>query len=90
MEQCWPELRRIALPTVTIRNENVTSTQTSQDAITIPHVNPQSEQPGHSRTVTVERSRSPSRSSQKGEERAALPPENAMTLLQQKRVLNNH
>ena len=66
MEQCWPELRRIALPTVTIRNENVTSTQTSQDAITIPHVNPQSEQPGHSRTVTVERSRSPSRSSQKG------------------------
>ena len=66
MEQCWPELRRIALPTVTIRNENVTSTQTSQDAITIPHVNPQSEKPGHSRTVTVERSRSPSRSSQKG------------------------
>ena len=66
MEQCWPELRRIALPTVTIRNENATSTQTSQDAITIPHINPQSEQPGHSRTVTVERSRSPSRSSQKG------------------------
>ena len=66
MEQCWPELRRIALPTVTVRNENVTSTQTSQDAITIPHVNPQSEQPGHSRTVTVERSRTPSRSSQKG------------------------
>ena len=66
MEQCWPELRQIALPTVTIRNENATLNQTSQDAITIPHVNPQSEQPGHSRTVTVERSRSPSRSSQKG------------------------
>ena len=66
MEQCWPELRQIALPTVTIRNENATLTQTSQDAITIPHVNPQSEQPGHSRTVTVERSRPPSRSSQKG------------------------
>ena len=43
MEQCWPELRQIALPTVTIRNENATLNQTSQDAITIPHVNPQSE-----------------------------------------------
>ena len=66
MEQCWPELRRIALPTVTIRNDNATSTETRQGVITIPHINPQSEQPGHSRTVTVERSRSPSRSSQKG------------------------
>ena len=45
MEQRWPELRRIALPTVTIRNDNVTSTQTRQDVITIPHINPQSEQP---------------------------------------------
>ena len=65
MEQCWPEVRQIALPTVTIQNENAISTQ---HAMTIPHVNPLSEQPGHSRTVTIERSRSPSRSSssQKG------------------------
>ena len=65
MEQCWPELRQIALPTVTIQNENAISTQS---AMTVPHVNPLSEQPEHSRTVTIERSRSPSRfsSSQKG------------------------
>ena len=72
MEQCCPELRQIALPTVTIQNENAVATQ---PAMTVPHVNPLSEQPGHSRTVTIERSRSPSRSSssQKGEEIAALP-----------------
>ena len=65
MEQCWPELRQIAQPTVTIQNENAISTRPS---MTVPHVNPLSEQPGQSRTVTVERSRSPSRSSssQKG------------------------
>ena len=65
MEQCWPELRQIALPTVTIQNENAIS---KQPAMTVPHVNPLSEQAEHSRTVTIERSRSPSRSSssQKG------------------------
>ena len=65
MERYWPELRQIALPTVTIQNENAVATQPT---ITVPHVNPLSEQPGHSRTVTIERSRSPSRSSssQKG------------------------
>ena len=69
MEQCWPELRQIALPTVTIQNENAIPTQ---PAMIVPHVNLLSEQPGHSRTVTIERSRSPSRSSSShkgGEER---------------------
>ena len=73
MEQCWPELRQIALATVTIQNENAIPTQ---HAMNVPHVNPLSEQPGHSRTVTIERSRSPSRSSspKNGEKSAALPP----------------
>ena len=60
MERCWPELRQITLPTVTIQN---TSALTAPSALTVPHVNPLSEQPGHSRTVTMERSRSSSRSS---------------------------
>ena len=60
MEQCWPELRQIVLPTVTIQNENAVATQ---PAMTVPHVNPLSVQPGHSRTVTIGRSRAPSRSS---------------------------
>ena len=60
MERCWPELRQITLPTVTIQS---TSALTAPSALTVPHVNPLSEQPGHSRTVTMERSRSSSRSS---------------------------
>ena len=60
MERYWPELRHIALPTVTIQNENAVATQPT---MTVHHVNPLSEQPGYSRTVTIERSRSPSRSS---------------------------
>ena len=69
MEQCWPELRQIALPTVTIQNENAIPTQ---PVMNVRHVIPLSEQRGHSRTVTIERSRSPSRSSSShkgGEER---------------------
>ena len=57
MERCWPELRQITLPTVTIQN---TSAFTAPPAL---NVNPLSEQPGHSRTVVIERSRSPSLSS---------------------------
>ena len=88
MERRWPELRQIALPTITIQNENATPTP---NAVTIPHVNPQSEQPGHSRTVTVERNRSPSRSSsQKGEGRAALLPENEATAPQQEQAPLSH
>ena len=54
MEQLWPELRQVTLPTVTIQNDNATNIQ---PAITIPHTNPSPEQPRHSRTVTIERSR---------------------------------
>ena len=60
MEQLSPELRQVTLPTVTIQNDNATIIQ---PAITIPHANPSPEQPGHSRTVTIKRRRSLSRSS---------------------------
>ena len=82
MERCWPELRQITLPTVTIQN---TSALTAPSALTVPHVNPLSEQPGHSRTVTMERSRSSSRSSSshKGEESVVLLPEKGMIVHRQ-------
>ena len=35
MERYWPELRQIALPTVTIQNENAVATQPT---VTVPHV----------------------------------------------------
>ena len=57
--------------------------------MTVPHVNPLSEQPGHSRTVTIERSRSPSRSSSSqkgGGERTALLPEKEMIALQREQA----
>ena len=60
MERYWPGLRQIALPTVTIQNETAAP---AEPAVTVTHVKPLSEQPGHSRTVTIERSRSSSRSS---------------------------
>ena len=85
LERCWPELRQIALPTVTIQNENAVATQ---PAMNVPHVNPLSEQPGHSRTVTIERSRSPHAPHllKKGEESAALPLERETIALPQEQV----
>ena len=83
MERLWPELRQVTLPTVTIQNDNASNIQ---PVITIPHVNPSPEQPGHSRTLTIERSRSPSRSSsssQKVVESATLPQEKETSAHQQ-------
>ena len=91
MERYWPELRQMALPTVTIQNENAVA---AQPTVIVPHVNPLSEQPGHSRTVTIERSRSPSRSSSsqkgRGESRPASRKRNYRSLTKQIRARCHH